>query len=244
MQLWRATLNLCVSITQTEDCRKAFMSDVNLTSFVEGINYALDLMVSQKSNKIKVNNPKEYFFEPKEITAELVACYAYMGKYEKFVNQVVVDPRSYKNANFQKVLALIRRMKIIVPGDLAKEFESFSNKWKDAFEENQLKASFMDDAPDEFVDQLFCVLMETPVELPSGNIIDLGQLKKHLLNDPTDPYTRSPLKIEDVKPLPELKARIDQFREEKLEAFRQARDLKRFNDSNSSENIDNIDGFE
>ena len=73
MQLCRVTLRLCVDITKTEDCRKAFMSEVNLTSFVEGLNYALDMMVSKKSEKIKVSNPKEYFFEPKEITAELVA---------------------------------------------------------------------------------------------------------------------------------------------------------------------------
>lgn len=84
----------------------------------------------------------------------------------------------------------------------------------------------MNDAPDEYVDQLFCILMEDPVMLPSGNIIDRGQLKKHLLNDPTDPYTRAPLKLEDVEELPELKEKISAFRKEKLEQFRQAKEAK------------------
>mmetsp|Transcript_11263 Transcript_11263/g.12720 ORF Transcript_11263/g.12720 Transcript_11263/m.12720 type:complete len:86 (+) Transcript_11263:661-918(+) len=66
--------------------------------------------------------------------------------------------------------------------------------------------------------------MEHPVLLPSDNIVDLNQLKKHLMNDATDPYTRAPLKLEDVKEMPELKARIDAFRQEKLEAFRKAKE--------------------
>jgi hypothetical protein len=72
MQLARSNLSLCVKITQHEDCRKAFMSEVNLSSFVEGINYTLDSLVSSKGLKIKISNPAEYFFEPKEITEELV----------------------------------------------------------------------------------------------------------------------------------------------------------------------------
>ena len=165
-----------------------------------------------------------------------------MGKYEKFINQVVLDPRSYKQPNFQKVQSLIRKMKIMVPADMADEFQEFSEKCKDAYEENQLKETFMNEAPDEFIDQLFCVLMENPVKLPSGNIIDLAQLKKHLLNDPSDPYTRAPLKIEDVEPLPELKAKIEEFRNEKLEAFRQARELLRKNEL--KEDDDDIDDLE
>lgn len=196
-------------------------------SFVEGLNYTLDSMVSAKGLKIKIRNPKEYFFDPKEITEELVLCYAFMGKYEKFVNQVVLDPRSYKEQNFEKVLKLMKKLKISVPGDKAKEFEEFTNKCKDAFEENQLRETFMDDAPDEFVDQLFCVLMETPVMLPSGNVVELSQLKKHLLNDPTDPYTRAPLKLEDVEAMPELKEKIDQFRAAKLEEFQKEKEKRK-----------------
>ena len=226
MQLSRSTLSLCVKITQTEDCRKAFMTDVNLGSFVEGLNYMLDSMVSPKGKKLKVKNPKQYLFEPKEITEELVLCYAYMGNYQKFVDQVVLDARSYREENFNKVLRLIKKLKITVPGDKVKNFEKFAEKCAEASEEIKLKESLMDDAPDEFVDQLFCILMETPVKLPSNNIVDLSQLKKHLINDPTDPYTRAPLKLEDVEELPELKARIDEFRQQKLEEFQKEKEKR------------------
>lgn len=243
MQLGRSTLSLCVKIAQTEDCRRAFMSEVNLGSFVEGLNYTLDSFVSQKGLKIKIQNKEEYGLDPKAITEELVLCYGYFGKYQKFIDQVVVDTRSYKEQNFEKVLRLIHRFKISVSGDIAKEFEEFTTKCKEAFEENQLKETFMDDAPDEFVDQLFCILMDTPVMLPSGNTVDLSQLKKHLMNDPTDPYTRAPLKIEDVEPMPELKAKIDAFRQAKLEEFQKEKERrkKQIEDEADDDNMDHFD---
>ena len=47
MQLSRVTLKLCILITKTGLCREAFMSDANLSHFVEGLNYALDMMTSK-----------------------------------------------------------------------------------------------------------------------------------------------------------------------------------------------------
>jgi len=70
-------------------------------------------------------------------------------------------------------------------------------------------------------------IMEEPVILPTSKIsIDLATIKSHLLSDPTDPFNRSPLKIEDVVPSTpngiygtnlideELKAEIASFRRE------------------------------
>jgi ubiquitin conjugation factor E4 B len=170
-----------------------------------------------------------------------------MGQYQRFVDQVVLDSRSYRELNFVKVRKLIKKFKVKVSGDQAKEFSAFIDKCKDAFEENKLKETFMEDAPDEFIDQLFCVLMENPVKIPSGNIVELSQLKKHLMNDSSDPYTRAPMKLEDAEPIPELKARIDTFREEKLQAFRleKERRQKEVEDDNDNDNdIDNLDHFD
>jgi hypothetical protein len=43
-------------------------------------------------------------------------------------------------------------------------------------------------------------LMKEPVKLPSGAIVDLATIKSHLLSDATDPFTRTPLRIEEVMP--------------------------------------------
>lgn len=84
-------------------------------------------------------------------------------------------------------------------------------------------------------------LMREPVLLPASKVIvELSSIKGHLLSDPTDPYSRMPLNVEDVIPRmslhrngtavtltcriePELKARIDAFVAEKKAKAAKAR---------------------
>lgn len=83
--------------------------------------------------------------------------------------------------------------------------------------------------------------MRDPVLLPTSNVtVDLSTIKGHLLSGPTDPFSRIPLKIEDVVPRtslshkptavaltchiePELKAKIDAFIAEKKKKAAKAR---------------------
>ena len=59
--------------------------------------------------------------------------------------------------------------------------------------------------------------MNDPVELPSSkNVMDRISIKKHLLNDPTDPFNRSELKVEDLIERPDLKQRIEEYKAMKL----------------------------
>lgn len=126
MNIARLALGLCITIAQYEECRKAFMSEVNLNSFVQGLNYTLDSLIT--GVKLKINNPKEYFFEPKTITEELIHCYAFMGNYQEFIDSVVLDTRSYKEKNFAKAIRLMNRAKIMVPLEISADFQSFVEK--------------------------------------------------------------------------------------------------------------------
>jgi len=48
--------------------------------------------------------------------------------------------------------------------------------------------------PNEFIDPILNEIMTDPVLLPaSGKIIDRITIRKHLLNDLSDPYNREPL---------------------------------------------------
>ena len=68
------------------------------------------------------------------------------------------------------------------------------------------------DVPDEYLDPLMATIMKDPVLLPrSKAVVDRSTIKAHLLSDSTDPFNRSPLKIEDVIPDAELKAKIEAF---------------------------------
>jgi len=75
---------------------------------------------------------------------------------------------------------------------LAAELKSL----KDVQNEEEMQ---FDDAPEELLDPLMFNLMEDPVELPdSHTIIDRITIKRHLMNDPHDPFNRAPLSLDQV----------------------------------------------
>lgn len=62
-------------------------------------------------------------------------------------------------------------------------------------------------------------LMLDPVILPSSKtVLDRSTIKSHLLSDPTDPFNRMPLKLEEVLPATDLKGQIEAFRQERRQA--------------------------
>jgi U-box domain len=77
-------------------------------------------------------------------------------------------------------------------------------------------------APDEFLDEIMSTYMNDPVILPSGHYVDRSTITQHLLNDPTDPFNREPLTIDQVQPAEELKERMRQW----LDEQHQLRDAK------------------
>ena len=48
----------------------------------------------------------------------------------------------------------------------------------------------MADAPDDFLDPITYTLMQDPVKLPSGAVMDRPNVLRMLLSDPRDPTTR------------------------------------------------------
>ena len=47
--------------------------------------------------------------------------------------------------------------------------------------------------------------MSDPVKLPGAQMVDFINIKRHLLNDQRDPFTRSPLKESELVPDKQLK---------------------------------------
>lgn len=90
-------------------------------------------------------------------------------------------------------------------------------KLRDISQNNKELLSFLGDIPEEFSDPISADIMKDPVKLPSSNvIIDRNVIKQILLNDEHDPFNRSPLKINEVIEMPELKKKIDEWIRSKL----------------------------
>ncbi|KMQ93129.1 ubiquitin conjugation factor e4 b [Lasius niger] len=58
-------------------------------------------------------------------------------------------------------------------------------------------------------------LMEDPVKLPSGIVMDKAVIIRHLLNSATDPFSRQPLSEDMLTPMLDLKERISVWKQQK-----------------------------
>ena len=69
--------------------------------------------------------------------------------------------------------------------------------------------------PDEFVDPIMQTVMLDPVTLPgSGQVVDRTTIRRHLLGDQTDPFSRQALDEGMLIPNDDLKTRIERWRED------------------------------
>ncbi|KAL9591788.1 MAG: hypothetical protein Q9179_007371 [Wetmoreana sp. 5 TL-2023] len=201
----------------TEALADAFTMPEIVQRLADMLNYNLDVLVGPKSSELVVENPREYDFQPKTLLSEILDVYLNLGKKEGFVLAVARDGRSYKPANFEKATTIFRTKArgLKSPQEL-QTWADLGEKFKKAKEVDQQAEEDLGEIPEEFQDPILNDIMSDPVILPTSRVtMDRSTVRSHLLSDPHDPYSRSPLKIEDVIPNSELRARIEAFRAER-----------------------------
>lgn len=186
------------------------------------LDFNLDLLVSSKSQNLRVENADKYHFNPKTLLPDLADIFLNLGKAQSFVDAVAADGRSYKAEIFDRASFIMTSRSLKAKDEL----EAWDNlkarvaKAKEVLDQAELDFG---DVPDEFEDPLVAILMTDPVILPSQNIVDRSTIIQHLLSDETDPFTRQPMKIEDIVPADDLRQRIDAWKAERLAAARAAK---------------------
>ncbi len=179
------------------------------------MDYNLDTLVGPKSRDLKVQDPLKYHFNARTLLAEFVDIYLNLGGSARFIEAVARDGRSYKPANFDNASRILERFSLKSREELA-AWQNLKDRFKRAKEIDDQAEEDLGEIPDEFLDPLMFSLMEDPVILPmSKQTIDRSTIRSHLLSDPTDPFNRQPMSIEDVLPNIELKERIKVFKEER-----------------------------
>lgn len=123
-----------------------------------------------------------------------------------FQESVVRDERSFQVKNIQKFMARISNQKIL-EAETSFKFNRFLEQLKKLQNEILIKETLIhENVPEEFLDPILCEIMQDPVKLPqSGVILDKKTIKQHLIDDPTDPFNRTPLDISQVIEMKELK---------------------------------------
>ncbi|KAI0464934.1 hypothetical protein LJB42_000150 [Komagataella kurtzmanii] len=177
------------------------------------LDYNLVALVGPKCSNLKVRNPQAYDFDPKRLLFNLCSIYVNLSKEEKFIDAVAQDERSFDITYFRKARRILEKHVYQATASFRQQFIAFGDSAMEKRSQQQQEELEMGDAPDEFLDPLMYTIMEDPVILPSSKVsIDRSTIKSHLLSDPTDPFNRMPLKLEDVIDNVELKQRIQEFK--------------------------------
>lgn len=203
----------------TGDIAGAFCSSEIVDRLASMLNYNLVSLVGPKCGELKVKEPEKYSFHPKQLLKALTTVYVNLADQDEFISAVARDTRSFRVEFFERAVHILQsKIGLVSPEFCGKllEMAKVAEKRRGAEEEEDMEYG---DAPDEFLDPLMYTIMKDPVTLPTSKVnIDRSTIKAHLLSDSTDPFNRSPLKLEQVIPNIELKQRIEDYKRQKREA--------------------------
>ncbi|CAL1712793.1 unnamed protein product [Somion occarium] len=208
VQLGNSTVALLKEFTA--EIKEPFMVPEIVDRLAAMLDYNLDALVGPRCQDLKVQNPEKYKFNPRGLLSDLLEIFLNLSDQGEFARAVAADGRSYRKELFERAAAIARRRSLKSDDEIEK-LRLFVVK----VEETKATLEAEEDVgeiPDEYLDPLMYTLMRDPVTLPSSHaVLDRSTIKSHLLSDTTDPFNRVPLKLEDVIPNLELKARIDAF---------------------------------
>jgi len=177
------------------------------------LNFNLQQLCGPKCNNFKVKNAVNYGWEPRRVLDQLTDIYLHLDS-EVFANALAADERSFRFELFEDAANRLERALIKSPVQVA-GWRALANKAQKIVLQNQKRELDYSDAPEEFRDPLMDTLMEDPVLLPSGKIMDRAIILRHLLNSSTDPFNRQILTEDMLTPVEELKHRIAQWKRQK-----------------------------
>lgn len=107
--------------------------------------------------------------------------------------------RSFCKELFTDAASRLERSAIKTPTEIER-FIALAERAAVIARDNRARDADYGDAPEEFRDPLMDTLMEDPVKLPSGIVMDKAVIIRHLLNSATDPFSRQPLSEDMLTP--------------------------------------------
>ncbi|KAG8527920.1 uncharacterized protein KY384_006836 [Bacidia gigantensis] len=213
MQLTNETMAMLKLFT--EALAESFTKPEIVQRLADMLDYNLDVMVGPKANNLKVKNRQEYGWEPKQLLADIIDVFLNLRNKENFIFAVARDGRSYKPGNFERARSILKNQQMKGSTELS-SLAALAEKFKKAKEADEQAEEDLGEIPDDFLDPILSTFMEDPVILPtSRSIVDRSTIRQHLLSDPTDPFNRAPLKIEEVVPATEMLEKINAFKAER-----------------------------
>lgn len=168
-----------------------------------------------------MKNKNEFEFDPANTVKQISQIYMNLKDSQEFCLAVSQDGRSYSAELFKYAENTLIK---IGGGDLIAEIMEFSDRVQKIEHQQKINDEALVNPPDEFLDPILSTLMKDPVILPSSKMsVDRSTISRHLLSDQSDPFNRAPLSMDQVIPDTELKAKIDEWIKERLEAYNESK---------------------
>lgn len=226
LQLANETIHMLSYLTS--EIRAPFVDKPDMRErLVSMLASVLVKLAGPRGVELKVANPEQYKFRPREMLREIVETMLHFAEYPSFVEAVAINGYYDENV-FSKSAHIVKRLQLLDDSTTDSGSARFEAFVKDVALAAQRVARFeesLGEIPDEFLDPLVYTLMTDPVKLPgSGYTMDRASISQHLLNDQSDPFTRAPLTLDQLAPDVELKARIDEWVRQRQEELRQQKD--------------------
>ncbi|XP_013398421.1 ubiquitin conjugation factor E4 A [Lingula anatina] len=190
----------------TRDIQTLFIHNIMVDRIAAMLNYFLIHLVGPKKKNLKVKNFEEFEFKPQLIVSDICQIYLNLGSHEAFCLAVTADGRSYSPDLLPQAERVLQR--IGKPVQMISEFAGLAEEIKSVASQQKEEEELLGDVPEEFQDAIMGTVMKDPVILPSGQVVDRSTIARHLLSDQTDPFNRSPLTMEMLKPHDELREKI------------------------------------
>ena len=214
----KATLPVCNEtfhmvwyLSSDAEIRQPFLSGV-LVGRLASLLLSVLVQLVIRGLQIKVNNPEEYSFMPKEMLAKIARTCLHFSHAASFEAAVAASAYFQQNPTVLRKAATICRKHKLVGAEESDQLDAFISSVESFAAEARANDARMEDAPDNFLDPLLSEVMLDPVTLPSGMVIDRSTIETHLLNKPTDPFTNQPLSVDQLVPNHALKAEIEAWK--------------------------------
>lgn len=209
LQLANETIHMMSYLTS--EIQEPFVKMPELEErLVSMLNSVLVKLAGPRGLELKVNNPEQYKFRPKQMLKEIVETLLHFAHYPSF-QQAVATNGYYDAQVFSKCATILERTQLLPPDSIAL-YGVFVSQVAEAAKSFSNLEETLGEIPDDFLDPLVFTLMKDPVILPtSGYTMDRSTITQHLLNDQSDPFTRAPLTADQLKPNVALKTQIEQW---------------------------------
>ena len=210
--LCNETIHMLVYLTSDPEIQRPFVLPQLLDRLASMLISVLVHLVGKKGLEIKVDNPEDFQFRPRDMLREICETITHFSDVQAF--QVAVAQSGYYSTHpgVLRKASTTARKHSLMPAGLLSRLESLVAAVEEAASASKEEDENMEDVPDHFLDPLLYTIMKDPVRLPSGHVMDRSSILQHLLNDPKNPFNRDDLTAEQLEPADDVLQEIQAWR--------------------------------